>query len=186
MTPKVRTPTKTFTSAKLDILDAISMDPRVTNGEFRIAYRLAQHANSKTGAIFPSQDRLASQTGMTIRGVRNCIAGLIKKGWLRARRPNRRLSNFYEFDGRHVNPILDRQIMLDDVRREERAAKAIPHDRHSRDGQKRLTGMTMPLVTGIQMPPNTSSKHLKEISSEERDSLLNAGGSTSDKRRSGQ
>ncbi len=54
----VRPEPKTFTSSKLDLLDAMSMDPRVTDGEFRTAFRLAQHANAETGAIFPSQERL--------------------------------------------------------------------------------------------------------------------------------
>ena len=159
---------KSFTSSKLDILDAISMDPRITPGEFRVAYRLAQHANSKTGAIFPSQDRLASQTGMKERSVRACIAGLVHKGWLKKSRPNRRGTNFYRFDAQHINAILDRQIMLDDARREERATKALPHDRHPNDGQKRLTGTTMPVVTGIQMPPNTSREHLEDKGYEQR------------------
>ena len=49
---------RTFTSWKLDLLDAMSMDPRVTASEFRVAYRLMQHANSETLAIF--HPRIAS------------------------------------------------------------------------------------------------------------------------------
>lgn len=116
----------TFTSQKLDLLDAISMDPRVTAGEFRVAFRLLQHANSETGAIFPSQDRLASQIGMKERTVRACIDGLVRKGWLHKERPNRRVPNFYRFDTTHINQVLDRQAMLNDARREERIARSRP------------------------------------------------------------
>ena len=115
-----------FTSHKLDLLDAISMDRRVTASEFRVAYRLMQHANAETGAIFPSQDRLASQIGMRERSVRACIAGLVAKGWLLRWRPNRRTSNMYKFDGRHANEVLDRQITLNEIRKEERIARSRP------------------------------------------------------------
>jgi hypothetical protein len=114
------------TSEKLDLLDAISMDPRVTAGEFRVAYRLMQHANAATGAIFPSQDRLASQIGMRERSVRSCIAGLVAKGWLNKCRPNRRSSNMYRFDSKHTNAILDRQIALNEARKEERVSRSRP------------------------------------------------------------
>ncbi|TIM30030.1 MAG: helix-turn-helix domain-containing protein [Mesorhizobium sp.] len=114
------------TRTKFELLDAISMDPRVTAGEFRVAYRLAQHANAETGAIFPSQDRLASQVGMKERSVRACIASLVSKGWLRKRRPNRRTSNSYSFDTTHINAILDRQITLNEARKEERKTRARP------------------------------------------------------------
>lgn len=119
------------TKRKFELLDAISMDPRVTAGEFRVAFRLMQHANAETGAIFPSQDRLASQIGMKERAVRACIAGLVSKGWLRTRRPNRRTSNLYSFDRKHINAILDRQISLNEARKEERKTRARPKpDRH--------------------------------------------------------
>ncbi|WP_353646418.1 helix-turn-helix domain-containing protein [Mesorhizobium sp. WSM2239] len=42
----------------------------VKAAEFRVAYRLVQHANSEGGAIFPSQERLADQTGTKVRIVR--------------------------------------------------------------------------------------------------------------------
>lgn len=118
-----------FTGHKLDLLDAISMDPRVTASEFRVAFRLMQHANAETGAIFPSQDRLACQIGMRERSVRACIAGLVAKGWLLRCRPNRRVSNLYRFDPKHMNAILDRQITLNEIRKEERIARSRPKAR---------------------------------------------------------
>ncbi|UVK50955.1 helix-turn-helix domain-containing protein [Mesorhizobium sp. AR02] len=110
----------------MDLLDAISMDRRVTAGEFRVAFRLLQHANAETGAIFPSQDRLGSQIGMKERSVRACIAGLVHHGWLRKWRPNRRTANSYSFESKHINAVLDRQISLNEARREERKTRARP------------------------------------------------------------
>lgn len=120
---------QSFTSWKFDLLDAISMDPRVTSTEFRVAFRLAQHANVATRSIFPSQERIASQIGMKERAVRAAIGGLVAKGWLTKARHNRRLPNTYRFDTRNVNAILDRQISLDEARKEERVGRNKPVSR---------------------------------------------------------
>jgi hypothetical protein len=166
---------RSFASAKFDLLDCISMDPRVTHSEFRVAFRLTQHANGETGAIFPSQERLADQTGMKVRTVRACIAGLIRKGWLHVFRPNRRTPNLYRFDSRHINAILDRQLTMDDARKEERMSRSVRVERHPDDGQTKLTGITQPLVSGIQMTPNTLTEHLKNsLGTEEGDYSLPA------------
>jgi hypothetical protein len=137
---------ESFTSNKLDVMDAISMDPRVSHGEFRVAFRLLQHANAKTGRIFPSQERIANQIGVKVRQVREYIAGLVEKGWLRATRPNRQLPNQYAFDLKHVNAILDRQISLQDALSEERA------ERRNATSQKSLRGEKSPLARGRILP----------------------------------
>lgn len=120
------TSNKSFASWKFDLVDAISMDPRVTSTEFRVAYRLLQHANAATMAIFPSQDRIASQIGIKERTVRAAVRGLAAKGWLTVSRRNRRLPNLYRFETRNVNAILDRQISLDEARNDERASRGRP------------------------------------------------------------
>ncbi|MDG4898055.1 helix-turn-helix domain-containing protein [Mesorhizobium sp. WSM4976] len=161
---------RTFASQKFELLDAISMDPRVTASEFRVAFRLMQHANAETGAIFPSQDRLASQIGMKERTVRFCIKELVGKGWLKSSRPNRRIANFYQFETKHMNAILDRQIMLNEARKEERVTRSKPRrERQLHAGQTAVSGNRMPVVSGNYMPVNTLSKHLKNLGSEERD-----------------
>ena len=120
------TPNQSFASWKLDLVDAISMDPRVTSTEFRVAYRLLQHANAETMAIFPAQGRIASQIGAKERTVRAAVRGLVAKGWLTVSRFNRRLPNLYRFETRNVNAILDRQSSLDEARKEERASRGRP------------------------------------------------------------
>jgi hypothetical protein len=167
--------TRSFTSRKLDILDAISMDPRVTAAEFRVAFRLMQHQNAETGAIFPSQDRLASQIGVKERTIRSNVAGLIKKGWLHVHRPNMRTANLYAFEDKHVNQILDRQIMLNEARKSERVGRSRPaFDRQPDDTQTRLTGKILPVVTGSAVTVNTSTLHLERSIIEEKESKANA------------
>jgi DNA-binding transcriptional MocR family regulator len=166
---------RSFTSRKLEILDAISMDPRVTAAEFRVAYRLIQHQNAETGAIFPSQDRLASQIGVKERTVRANIAGLVKKGWLDVNRRNMRTANLYAFKDKHVNEILDRQITLNETRKAERVGLARPTvDRQLNDAQTMVTGKIMPVVTGSEMTVNTSTLHLNKNHIEEKKPQDNA------------
>lgn len=166
---------KSFTSDKLDVLDCISMDPRVTPAEFRVAFRLMQHANGENGAIFPAQDRIADQTGMKLRTVRACIAGLVDKGWLNVIRPNKRLPNLYRFKIDHMNAILDRQTTMGEYRKEERAAKKRRFDRHSDAAHNVLTGSRMTLVSGSQMTPNTLSVTPEQDSSTEIESTSTVG-----------
>lgn len=171
--------TASFTSEKFDVLDAISMDPRVTSSEFRVAYRLIQHANAETGAIFPSQERIASQVGLAEETVRKCIAGLARKEWMEVLRPNKRLPNMYRFSRKHVNAILDRQAMLNETRKEERKLRAVPAQGTTSPGAKSqkavekcdrdldtahdaLTGTTIPVVTGTEIPVNTLRQHLNK------------------------
>lgn len=171
---------RSFTSAKLNILDCISMDPRRTPTEFLVAFRLAQHANGETGAIFPSQQTIAEQIGKPVRTVRAAIAGLKRKGWLVVRKGGFNKPNYYQFDDRHVNAILDRATTLADARREEREAKRLTARRQPVATHIDLTGNYLPVpvgnqmppVSGNQMPPNTlrgtpEGEHLKDSSSGE-------------------
>lgn len=162
-----------FTSRKLDVLDAMAMDPRLSPAEFRVAYLIVQHANAKTGAMFPSQERLAIQMGVRTRWVRHCIDGVVEKGWLTKHRPNRQRPNSYTINTQHMNAILDRITSLLDAMNE---AKGFRSERHDNVTQKNLTGTIMPLQTGtigpLQSgtigPLNTLTEHRKGTPEEER------------------
>lgn len=152
---------RSFTSWKLDLLDAMSVDPRLTASDFRVAFRLMQHVNAETGACFPSQEVLSDEAVMKERGARQCIANLKRHGWIaiKARSSGGRgKSNFYQFMRDHVNAMLDRIGELQDARKEkrQRSVLAVLH-RHEDAGNTPTTGMSVPVPTGMRMPPNTLS-----------------------------
>jgi biotin operon repressor len=116
---------KTFTSNKLDFMDAISKDTRITATAFRVAYRLLQRFKEKRGS-FPSQALVASEIGCSERAVREAIADLVDVGWLHIVRHGRR--NFYGFkwvkqEGRDVP-----------TKRQQRNANAVNRDRQNSAG----------------------------------------------------
>lgn len=62
--------------------ELISQDPRIRPGEARTFHVLLGFANSKTGACFPSQAKVAQRTGFTIRTTRSHIRRLEVCGYL--------------------------------------------------------------------------------------------------------
>ncbi|RZS82064.1 helix-turn-helix protein [Phyllobacterium myrsinacearum] len=156
---------KKFTSDKLDVLNGMSVDPRITATDFRVAFRLIQHVNAETLACFPSQELLADEAVMKERTVRNSIARLKDAGWIkiRARSANGRgKSNFYAFLTQHVNAMLDRILLLREAREENRKQRLDDADhRHVDAGETLTTGMRLPPPTGMRMPPNTLTEHLQ-------------------------
>lgn len=167
---------RTFTSWKLDILNAMSIDPRITASDFRVAFRLMQHVNAKTGACFPSQDSLSEEAVMKERSVRQCIANLRRHGWIdvTARSSGGRgKSNLYRFLQKHVNAMLDRMCELQEARRERRTAGALTIDyRHVDAGEKVTTGISTTVPTGMEMPPNTYIEHPQESQAKRGDTTL--------------
>ena len=52
---------RSFTSWKLDFLDAVSTDPQMYPVDFQILFRILQRANWKTRIAFITDDRLAAE-----------------------------------------------------------------------------------------------------------------------------
>ncbi|EJC77677.1 HTH domain-containing protein [Rhizobium leguminosarum bv. trifolii WSM2012] len=90
-----------FTSWKLDLLDRMSADHRLSATDFRTAYRVFSYMDAHSGACFPRQETIAADLGVTDRTVRNSLANLRACGWLkieeRALPKGRGKSNFYVF-----------------------------------------------------------------------------------------
>tara|TARA_R110002126_G_C10466129_1_gene500717 strand:- start:872 stop:1468 length:597 start_codon:yes stop_codon:yes gene_type:complete len=117
---------KSATSEKLDWLDALCMDPRLRPSDFKVAVKLMQFRNARTGLCNPSYQTLADETCLKSATVRVCVKKLCDSGWIEVKRPNYPKPNFYQFIHVHVNPKLDRRIMLREVwadLRKERAEK---------------------------------------------------------------
>jgi DNA-binding transcriptional MocR family regulator len=92
---------KKFTTWKLDLLDRMSADPRLSGSDFRVGYRFLHYMDSATGDCFPRQETIAADLGLTDRTVRSALANLRACGWLEIEeRPllkGRGKSNLYHF-----------------------------------------------------------------------------------------
>ncbi|MBB4339521.1 helix-turn-helix domain-containing protein [Rhizobium leguminosarum] len=92
---------RNFTASKLDLLDRMSADHRLSATDFRVAYRVFSYMDAHSGACFPRQETIAADLGVTDRTVRNSLINLRACGWLeieeRALPKGRGKSNFYRF-----------------------------------------------------------------------------------------
>lgn len=104
---------KSFTSEKLDLLEAMHIDPRLSSTDFKVAFCLVQHVNSKTGQCNPSQRLIQEYCSLKERTVRNSITRLRDAKWLHVYRPGRG-SNRYRFDDANVSAMLDRRTSIRD------------------------------------------------------------------------
>ncbi len=90
-----------FAAWKLDLLDRMAADRRLSATDFRVAYRLFSYMDSGTGDCFPKQGTIAADLGVTDRTVRNALCNLRACGWLEIEeRPlakGRGKSNLYRF-----------------------------------------------------------------------------------------
>ncbi|MGR9135665.1 helix-turn-helix domain-containing protein [Rhizobium leguminosarum] len=90
-----------FTAWKLDLLDRMSADHRLSATEFRVGYRLFSFMDANTGNCFPRQETIAADLGVTDRTVRNALVNLRACGWLKIEErqlpKGRGRSNFYYF-----------------------------------------------------------------------------------------
>jgi hypothetical protein len=107
---------RAFTSWKLAVLDAMSVDPEVTDADFRVAFRIMQHVNSVSRIAWPSVNRLAVQLKKSCDSImtstkRLCAAFDLDKRprrpWLTKSRPHKRAPNHYQFLADRMNGVLD-------------------------------------------------------------------------------
>lgn len=113
---------KSFTSEKLDILDAMSCDPELQDIDFRVAFRLIQHVNAKARNAHPSLDRLAAQVGVSRDTVMRSLNRLCDpdggRHWINRVRADRTQPYYYTFITDRLNMVLDGQIAREDRARE--------------------------------------------------------------------
>ena len=74
--------TRSFTSWKLDIIDGMMSDPRVRDGDFRIAFRVMQAVNQDTRIAFISDATICDDVPSTDRFRCNDARKRLEKiGW---------------------------------------------------------------------------------------------------------
>jgi hypothetical protein len=71
-----------FTRRKLDWLDQVHADLRVSDIAFRLAYAISGYLNRNRGDAFPSQETLAREIGREPRTIRNAAKLLVDCGHL--------------------------------------------------------------------------------------------------------
>jgi hypothetical protein len=86
-----------FTKRKLDWLDQVADDLELSAAKFRLAYVIARFVNRASGEAWPTQQTLATTTGMTISGVQKASDALEERGHLTVvSQPGRNKSNHYQ------------------------------------------------------------------------------------------
>ena len=108
---------KSFTSDKLDWLNAVMSDGLLNPTARNVAYWIAQHINQHTNKTILSDELLADKVNVSQRSIRRSRDELKKRGWIVW---NRALSNVYELDAAPMTRVLDLQNHLKEQRAERR------------------------------------------------------------------
>lgn len=113
---------QSFTSWKLDILDAISCDTAVQDIDVRVAFRLMQHVNARTRDAHPSLERLAAQVGVSRDTVMRSLGRLCDpeggRYWMDRTRVDRTQPYIYSFRTDRLNAVIDGKMDREDRARE--------------------------------------------------------------------
>jgi hypothetical protein len=129
---------KSFTSLKLDWINALMSDGEVSSTAFRIGFCIIQHVNERTGVAFVSDETISDKTGIRNRQVREARNLLRDNGWLIWKRT--RTANIYRLLATNINAITDEQILKREQRQDRRdSAEPKSPDRRksaSLDGRK--------------------------------------------------
>jgi hypothetical protein len=108
---------RTFTSRKLDWLDTLAFDRRLSPLAFKVGFRIIQHVNASTGRTRISDATIADEIGCPARNVYRPRILLRDTGWLTWRRT--RTANIYEIKFDNVERLLDLMTAARDVRKEQ-------------------------------------------------------------------
>jgi hypothetical protein len=109
---------KSWTSRKLDWMDAVAADPRVPALAFEVGFIIAQAINARTEIAFVSDDTIADRTGCKRRAVHSARNLLRECGWIEWKRT--RTANEYRLRFEKINLVLDMQTVKRDQRAERR------------------------------------------------------------------
>ncbi|WP_286079860.1 hypothetical protein [Agrobacterium sp. MS2] len=121
---------KSFTSWKLDIIEAISCDLALEPIDKIVAFRVMQHINMRSRDANPSLNRIAAQLGVHRDTVKRSLKRLCDptggKLWMTRSRSSRTESYSYQFVTDRFNIVMDAKI----AREEEAKEKAIATKRN--------------------------------------------------------
>ena len=102
---------RSFTSWKLEVLNAMSVDEAVTDLDFRVAFRIMQHINSVSRIAWPSVPRLGAQLKKSDDRIMAATKRLAEIGWITKSRKSQKAPNEYSFRDDRVNTALDGMLL---------------------------------------------------------------------------
>jgi hypothetical protein len=112
---------KSWSSTKFDILNCITVDPRVTHRNVRIATRILKQVDEKTGIAYISDETLCDEIPKLDRWQMNDFRKQMAAiRWLSFERNHRQHATTYRFLTANINPILDVIISKRETRAEKR------------------------------------------------------------------
>lgn len=107
---------KSFTSDKLDWLNAIMADNLLNPTARNVGYWIAQHINERTGKAMLSDKTLSDKINVQERAIRRARNELKKRHWINWTRTQ--TANIYVLGSAPINRVSDLQIMLREQRAE--------------------------------------------------------------------
>ncbi len=136
-----REATRSFTSWKLDIIDAMMSDPRVTDKDFRIAFRVMQSVNAETRIGYISDLTICDEVPRTDRhACKKARKHIEQIGWWTVERGHGGKASRYSFSPENINAILDQRVLNKEDRDRNRA------ERRSRDKRRKGRVSGTPLM----------------------------------------
>ncbi len=147
----------TFTRDRLEWLEAIASDGKVSAGAFRLAFVISSHLNRKTGEAWPGIDRLAKTIGTNERTIRRLIEELVVAAYLGKKRGGDGRPNRYWIAPSDRTKMSDQNESRPDknVQPESSRSDNIVQSEKSRPDISRHSDRTFnDIQTGQKCPPN--------------------------------
>lgn len=120
---------KDFTKSKMNWVDCLLLDPRLTFAQKCYGVYVAMRINWKTSCTFVADATVADEIGMSRGHIHIARKVLVETAWLRVYRRNAGSPYTFMLDHRNVNAMLDRRTLYRDQRadaRKRRGAKSKP------------------------------------------------------------
>jgi hypothetical protein len=177
---------RTFTSEKMDKINALNADARISGNAYKVATCIINHVNEKAGYAFPSVETIGIKTRLPRRVVERSLTLLRKTGWLRSRKvydhKTRTQHNRYWLLDDNLNAIADEQVMLLEEAREARreGQRETPKTPAQSVAQPASSGGTVgeqPASSGGTQPASSGGvtpkrEHLTRISASKKEVLV--------------
>jgi hypothetical protein len=74
---------QSWTSRKMDYIDAANLS--LAGAPFKVAVCIIQHANRRTEQAWPTQQTIATKTGLKLPTVKKAVAKAVRDGWIERR-----------------------------------------------------------------------------------------------------